>query len=798
MQPYQSLIPASPTLLILLPFLTGILLAEYVCSALLIYGVATPLLFVFWIVGEGHHRNKLSRISCQTTWSMFLLLLVMTGATLHSLQLEKKVRYQHVKSRLQLYAGEEAFIDAKLTDCKRNEERFVVRMEVSKTRLGQLEWKQNYHASVVVRDELDRFGPCSQVRGMYRIRILESSFSTNPGQFDPVEWMNRNRIQLQAVWVHTESYEEKNQPLRHSLQERFIQRVESLFRETEKGLAIALLTGVRSGISEEKSRTMARAGLSHIMAVSGLHVGILIAPFWFVLRWSRRWKSGPGFVLLLLVPLLIAYCSIAGFRPSVSRASLMGWFWMLSAAGGSRGNGLNLLSMSALILLVVDSTQLFDIGFQLSYSAVLLILFLVPVVRRKLPSRWKEGVRGNVLMILVVSTVVQAGLAPLLIWYFEEVSIAGPVANLMVLPILTWLLPWMMALTLLPVFPEGLMGYLILPGEWGIAWIRIITEELGDRNWSWISIQAGSFVTLLFWILVCSWFRVMVHPERRSKLTVLLVFMLLIIIYMDIGRREQTPELEVTILDVGQGDAIHIRTPEGRNVLVDSGRWTPYGDSGRSVILPYLKSEGIDILDVLVLTHPHADHIGGAAAVLESISVGRVYYCGGMYQSGIARRVKEVIREHSISMRSVAKGDMIDIDPSIRVFVMGPRGFYHDGNPNDHSVMLKVVYNETAVLLVGDAEREQEERAVEVYGDFLKADLLKAGHHGSRTSSGVSFLRQVQPTMTVVSSGIRNRFGHPHREAMDRLGRYGGTIHHTALEGWTRYRSDGVEIRREP
>lgn len=270
--------------------------------------------------------------------------------------------------------------------------------------------------------------------------------------------------------------------------------------------------------------------------------------------------------------------------------------------------------------------------------------------------------------------------------------------------------------------------------------------------------------------------------------------------------------MQVVLLDVGQGDSIFIRTPAGRHLLVDTGRWSPWGNSGQQVLVPYLNWLNVQKLDALIITHPHADHIGGVISLLESIEVDSVYHNGQSHDSEIYRNFRQSIQTRGIHERVVSAGDMIHLEPSIRIFVLGPgieniQTDDHQRNPslpmlargndpNNNSVILKIVYNRQSFLLAGDAGMEQEEELVAQFGGFLKSDFLKVGHHGSRTSSGRQFLNIVDPTVAAGSAADNSRFGHPHREAIRRLNSMADTLFFTSRDNALIFETDGLELRQ--
>jgi beta-lactamase superfamily II metal-dependent hydrolase len=269
--------------------------------------------------------------------------------------------------------------------------------------------------------------------------------------------------------------------------------------------------------------------------------------------------------------------------------------------------------------------------------------------------------------------------------------------------------------------------------------------------------------------------------------------------------------LRVTVIDVGEGDSILVRTPTGRTMLIDGGgdrsadmRGGSSSESpiGEKRVVPFLRSEGVAAINVLVITHPHGDHVGGLTAVVRDIPVGTVLDGTALpYRSDMYRTLMTQIRAKQIPYNHARRGETIDFGDGVHADVLNPPNALIYGNGlddktiNNYSAVLRVSYGTTAFLFDGDAETEAEHYILSNYSaSYLHCDLLKAGHHGSRNASSDDWLSAVRPTAAIISCGLNNVFGHPHPEALARLRAHNIAIYRTDMNGSVEADSDGTKV----
>ena len=289
----------------------------------------------------------------------------------------------------------------------------------------------------------------------------------------------------------------------------------------------------------------------------------------------------------------------------------------------------------------------------------------------------------------------------------------------------------------------------------------------------------------------------MMRASRRKFIILFLLFLLAISSSPELlssTNGEAPRELEVVFLDVGQGDAILVTTPSGFRALIDGGDGKgPFvQDQAERVIIPYLRRAGIERLDAIVLTHAHFDHIGGLITIIKekTIKIGEVLDPGEPHPSMAYLELLQAIDERpEIAYRQPRAGENLNWGVDVKVEVLNPP--YLIGDDNESSIVVRITYGECSFLLTGDAGGVAENLMIRKYGRNLQSDILKVGHHGSRHSSTEKFLKYVNPKSVVISCGIRNKHGHPHKEVNKRLKKYGAKIYRTDHQGTITITTDG-------
>ena len=559
---------------------------------------------------------------------------------------------------------------------------------------------------------------------------------------------------------------EKQSGIRSRLSEQRFQVKKHIGQTFPEALIVeaeALLIGDRSGMDEELAADYRTLGITHLFAISGLHVGLLTFMFRGVLlRMSVRRET----VDTLLMVLLPVYAVLAGGAPSVWRAVSVTILVLLAASGRVKVRLDDALAISAIVFIFYQPYVLFQPGFQLSYLAACSLVYSTSIL---------AAAKSALMTSFYVTSISQLALYPVLLFHFHELSISSFAVNLLYVPLYSLIiLPANIVFLFLTLFlPDVANGLFFVYGPFREAvgsmtsWISDLPYQLwtpGKPDIVWTSVAVAG--VLLFFV---GW-------ERGKRFFTTIPFVLipaLIIHYVPI----LDSSLRITYLDVGQGDSIVIELPNRKAVyVIDAGGTITFGEPnwktpskpfevGRKIVVPYLKGRGITTVDKLILTHADADHVEGADEVLEEVSVREIHISPNSEGEMAMQEVVQIAGVRKIPVLQMKEGISWKSGESAFHY-LGPSDEEYAGN--DSSLVLYMTTTGPSFLFTGDMEAAAERRFLQQYGGAeFGSILLKAGHHGSRTSSTEPFISALQPVLTIFSAGRNNRYGHPHPEVME-------------------------------
>ena len=493
------------------------------------------------------------------------------------------------------------------------------------------------------------------------------------------------------------------------------------------------------------------------------------------------------------------YLIVTGGSVSVTRAFAMAALVIVGRAWERPADTLNTLGAAILVLLALRPSALFEVGFQLSVGAVAALVTLVPILTAAV-LEWgrRTTARSFVTGSLVASVAATLGTAPALLVHFGAAPLGGLVLNLPAIPLTALTLAGGLGVAAFsgwaPLLADG-FALFATAGARGLEWV----STLGASGLGWAAVRGywESPLVLIASVAGLASIALWRRPTVRNRLALAAGTALVAAVWTFVATGRARPAFDVVFLDVGQGDATILALPNGEHVLIDAGLRSPYVDEGERTVVPHLERYGIDRLAALVLTHADADHIGGAQAVMEAIPVGRLVTNGQDGESDLWAATLQTADSLAVPVVSVAAGDTLAVDPSVRLRVLGPTSEAPPGDANDASVVLLAEHGQTRWLFPGDAESGAERGLLARYARALDVDVVKVGHHGSRTSSTAGLVAAVgEPSFAVVSVARRNRYGLPNAEPLARWDRAGAQTLLTSAEGAVWLRSDGGAVSR--
>lgn len=613
-------------------------------------------------------------------------------------------------------------------------------------------------------------------------QIVKFQKASNPGQFNQYQYNKINNIDYKVNAEKIEIIDENYSWFHHLLyriKKKFAEVYQEILPQKDAGLMSAMILGDMALLDDDIKKLYQANGISHIIAISGLNVSLLGISLFQLLR-KARISILPATVLAIFI--IFSYGVLTNFSVSTNRAVVMLILFMIAGVIGKTYDLLSATSLSALIILIQSPMQIYNAGFLLSFCAMLGIALINPIISAIIP------IKNIFLDVLWLSVSIQFMTFPIILYFFYEFPLYSVLINIIILPL--------SSIIVLMGIIAGILGCFFVPlGIFSIGCVHYILSfyeivcrigsELPGRTL--LTGRPSTLIIITYYSVILLF--VALNYGRKRRLSIILLSFLIIILV-----KPRNINLNVTFLDMGQGDGIFMETHSGNTYLIDGGS-SDVKNVGQYRLVPFLKASGVWELDYAIVTHTDADHISGLKELINAMDDTSRMYENAYKGSIIIRHLilpNTLMKDDSymelvtlaevkgIEVLYLTKGDAIQ-DDEITITCLHPSIDYATTSRNAYSTVLSVSYGQFDLLLTGDLEADGEElvtnllknkllnnseEPVKVATDY---DVLKVAHHGSKYSTFEDFLNIIKPEFAVISCGEENSYGHPHAELIKRL-----------------------------
>lgn len=574
----------------------------------------------------------------------------------------------------------------------------------------------------------------------------------------------------------------------------FIENLKKSLPETYGEILASIIFGSKAAkISEDLEENFIKTGVIHIFVASGAQITLLLSISLLLLKINPSNKLISIISLTFSFAIILSYGIMTKADASIKRAIVMGCVYILAILLKKEYDVLNSLFLSAFLILIFSPQTVYNISFQLSFITCAGIIYFSPYILEILKNfKIKNFERLSYYIILTISVCVSSQLfvAPLIAYYFNRISPFSILTNIFVVPLV------------MVILPAGILGSIagFLSYNFSIffnsfnAFLLFLLLKIvlffSKLPFSEIYVKSPSLFSIIFWYLLL----IAIVELKRRKINISKEKIILISLFITAGFTSLNlisllnRSFTVIFLDVGEGDSIFIETEKGRRILIDGGGTSrdisSEYDIGEIVLTPFLRKKGVKEIDIVVLTHPHNDHLRGLLNVLKNFRVKTVLHNGYEDENPFYEKFLSFIKEKNIKSKIIKYGDFFKLD-DVEIKVLNPPVFFLKGTNSDidnNGVVLKLKKENIKLLFAADIYKEGELEILKSKED-IQSDILKVAHHGSDTSSTKEFLEKVNPKISIISAGRDNPYGHPDREVLRRIKDTGSLIYRTDING---------------
>ncbi|HZK43854.1 MAG TPA: DNA internalization-related competence protein ComEC/Rec2 [Syntrophomonadaceae bacterium] len=615
----------------------------------------------------------------------------------------------------------------------------------------------------------------------------------NPGEFDYKAHLHREGINyilnvkkpqdIRLIASNTNVLYQLSSKYRHNIETSTIKYMGS----DDASILLGMLLGKKENIDQNQYEEFQRTGIVHVFAVSGLHVGFLLLFFHGILSLIGVSSRNKFYVSIVV---LLAYGTLVGWPISVQRASLMAGLGLFALYVRGEKNLLNSLGLAGLIIIFLDPYAPFKIAFQLSFAATWGLVYLYPIIKNSLPFENKA------IDYILIPLCAQIPTVPLIAYHFNLFTPISIITNVLLGYIIGLIVILGFTAIVVLIFSSLLFSFITIPIGALINLVLFSNHLLVNIPGAYMRVATPSMIVIMIYYigLALIIYQLVKGWNRKIFITgVLLIAMHLIIISLPASLFNKG-KVEIVMIDVGQGDSILLKSPQGKFILIDGGG-SDFTDVGKRKVLAYLYHRGIRNLFLVINSHPDTDHLRGLETVVSEISTRNIIIPYPLKDVEDYEKLKSIAQEKQVPISALHRGHFLNVEADFSFQVLTPPPEYNPkNNYNDHSLVLLAKHHDFSILLTGDIEEAGIEEML-LNSEIPNVTILKVPHHGSKSSLVTDFYEKAKPRYALISAGKNNNFGHPHFQVIEYLNDKGIISLQTNQSGLIYIETDGSKIQ---
>lgn len=622
----------------------------------------------------------------------------------------------------------------------------------------------------------------------------------NPGEFDYREYLRDNGISVMFTsfnpldFVIVDYNESIISSVIFEIRYAIAKQIKENYNDKTAGLLKGLLLADRSEIGYDIKEGFINSGVIHVLAVSGLHVGFIVLILLFLLG---RFNIYLRITFTILG--LIAFMVITGMPPSVTRATIMAVLLLISYLRSNKQNNFNTLALAAFIILIFEPTQIFNPGFQLSFSAVISIFIFFPRVRDFINVHFNvHSYVKNVFLFVAVSLAAQLGTLPFTVYYFGKLSLISLFANIVIIPLIGFIVGLGIFTLIVSIISPSLVSLFILTNEFLVDITFGFVKVASSLNFAYLSVTNYSIwdgaVYLVLLTILTTYFRKIIF--NRTKFVFIILLAANLIVWSKVDNKNLLPEgkLSILFLDVGHSESALIKFPDNKTALINFGNATANYSVGKATILPLLNRLGIDKIDYGIISHLNRNKYLGVLELIENNKLDTLLIPKVYGKDKEVDLFNTYLSEQDIVVKILDR-NRIKTHNS-RIYSLTPilNSKYNYFNVFNGSTPLIISHGNTKILFPGGIEKRGEEVLIDSYGDFLKSDLMQIANFGSNVSTSEKFYKLVSPGISVISVGLGNFLEYPADDVLKIIESNKSQLFRTDEDGAILFVSDGENV----